>query len=74
MYPSSTEIKMYSAPDAVFMGKRPVRSECAVCDSGITLVNAMRRDRGCESVSVSLSSRNQGLVCASLGGPALLRQ
>ena len=30
-------MKMYSAPDVAFMGKRPVRSECAVCDSGITL-------------------------------------
>ena len=53
---------MYSAPDAAFMGKRPVRSECAVCDSGITFVNAVRRDESCESVFVSLLSSSSEAV------------
>ena len=48
---------MYSAPDAALIGKRPARSECAVCESGINLVKAVLLCCGCESVSVLLSSR-----------------
>ena len=56
-------MKMYSAPDAALIGKRPVRSECAVCESGITFVYAVRR--GCEVSFVSLSSRSSEAVESS---------
>ena len=35
-------MKIYSAPDKALTGKRPVRSEWAVCHTGMIFVNAVR--------------------------------
>ena len=47
MYPSSTDMNTYSAPDRALTGNRPVKSECAVCErDSVSVKTVLRGDGG----------------------------